>query len=39
MKTNILIIEDNEQNMCMLSYLLEKNGYHVLKAYSGVEGF
>ncbi|MBW2938177.1 response regulator [Aureisphaera sp. CAU 1614] len=39
MKTNILIIEDNEHNMYMLSYLLEKNGYHVLKAYSGVEGF
>lgn len=35
----ILIIEDNVQNMYMLSYLLAKNGYEVLKAYNGTEGF
>lgn len=38
MKATILIIEDNEQNMYMLSYLLTQNGYKVLKAYNGVEG-
>ncbi len=39
MKKNILIIEDNKQNMYMLSYLLEQNGYNVIQAFSGVEGF
>ncbi|MBZ0328259.1 MAG: response regulator [Altibacter sp.] len=38
MKTNILIIEDNEQNMYMLSYLLVKSGYHVIQAFNGVDG-
>ena len=38
MKPTILIIEDNEQNMYMLSYLLISDGYKVLKAYNGVEG-
>ena len=38
MKKKILIIEDNEQNMYMLSYLLEQNNYEVIKAFSGVEG-
>lgn len=38
MKPTILIIEDNEQNMYMLSYLLETNDYVVLKAYNGVDG-
>lgn len=38
MKPTILIIEDNEQNMYMLSYLLEKSDYMVLKAFNGVDG-
>ena len=38
MMPTILIIEDNMQNMYMLSYLLEKNKYQVLKAYNGFEG-
>ncbi|MBU2939167.1 response regulator [Lacinutrix sp. C3R15] len=38
MKPTILIIEDNEQNMYMLSYLLLKNNFNILKAYNGVDG-
>jgi CheY-like chemotaxis protein len=38
MKPSILIIEDNEQNMYMLSYLLESSNYNVIKAYNGVDG-
>ncbi|MEP3838140.1 MAG: response regulator [Algibacter sp.] len=38
MKPSVLIIEDNEQNMYMLSYLLKKNNYKILEAYNGVEG-
>lgn len=38
MKPTILIIEDNEQNMYMLSYLLTSDSYDVLKAYNGVDG-
>ncbi|WP_044397447.1 response regulator [Lacinutrix sp. Hel_I_90] len=38
MKPSILIIEDNEQNMYMLSYLLESSNYKVIKAYNGVDG-
>ncbi|MGB5420101.1 response regulator [Algibacter sp.] len=38
MKATILIIEDNEQNMYMLSYLLSQNNYKILKAYNGIEG-
>lgn len=38
MKTSILIIEDNEQNMYMLSYLLEKEDYEVTKAFNGKDG-
>ncbi|WP_418637559.1 response regulator [Winogradskyella sp.] len=38
MSLSILIIEDNEQNMYMLSYLLATNNYKVLKAYNGVDG-
>jgi CheY-like chemotaxis protein len=34
----ILIIEDNEQNMYMLSYLLECNNYEVIQAYNGNDG-
>ena len=38
MKQTILIIEDNEQNMYMLSYLLSQNNYNIIKAYNGKEG-
>lgn len=38
MKQKILIIEDNEQNMYMLTYLLECNNYVVLQSFSGPEG-
>lgn len=38
MKTKILIIEDNEQNMYMLSYLLEDNNYEVIRSFNGKDG-
>lgn len=38
MKTKVLIIEDNEQNMYMLTYLLESENYEVIKAYDGAIG-
>lgn len=34
----ILIIEDNEQNMYLIDFLLTKNGYRTLKAWDGKEG-
>ncbi|MCL7762384.1 response regulator [Polaribacter sp. Z014] len=38
MKQTILIIEDNEQNMYMLSFLLTQNNYTIIKAYNGLDG-
>ena len=38
MKLKTLIIEDNEQNMYMLSFLLEKNNYEVIQAFNGLDG-
>ncbi len=38
MKKKVLIIEDNEQNMYMLTYLLESNDYEVYQSYNGPEG-
>lgn len=38
MKLKALIIEDNEQNMYMLSFLLEKNNYNVIQAFNGIDG-
>lgn len=38
MKKKILIIEDNEQNMYMLTYLLESNNYDVFQSFTGGEG-
>lgn len=38
MKLKALIIEDNEQNMYMLSFLLESNNYEVFQAYNGYDG-
>jgi CheY-like chemotaxis protein len=37
-KKTVLIIEDNEQNMYMLSYLLEHSNYTIIKAYNGKDG-
>lgn len=34
----ILVIEDNENNMELASFILEASGYSVLKAYRGLDG-
>jgi len=34
----ILIIEDNENNMYLIGFILKKNGYEVIEAKSGEEG-
>jgi len=38
MKSKILIIEDNKQNMYLLTFLLEKSGYEVIQAIDGRQG-
>jgi len=38
MKLKALIIEDNDQNMYMLTFLLEKNNYEVFQAFNGLDG-
>ncbi len=38
MKNKVLIIEDNEQNMYLFTYLLEKNGYETFQANDGLTG-
>lgn len=38
MKAKILVIEDNEQNLYLTTFLLEKHGFIVLKAMSGPDG-
>jgi len=38
MKTKILVIEDNEQNIYLVSFILEKYGYQVVQARNGAEG-
>lgn len=35
MKPNILVIEDNEQNRYLLTFLLERNGYQVVSCAEG----
>lgn len=35
---NILVIEDTEENMYLISFILEKHGYNVIKAYNGKDG-
>lgn len=35
MKTKVLIIEDNEQNMYLLTFLLTSHGYEVIQAQDG----
>jgi CheY-like chemotaxis protein len=34
----ILVIEDNEQNLYLVTFILEKNGYEVVPARDGQEG-
>lgn len=34
----VLLIEDNEQNRYLFSFILEKNGYRVIAARDGLEG-
>ncbi|MBC8263474.1 MAG: response regulator [Anaerolineales bacterium] len=38
MKPKILVIEDNEQNLYLITFILEKNGYQVVQARDGREG-
>ncbi len=38
MKQTVLVIEDNEQNLYLMNFILEKNGFRVLKAMEGREG-
>lgn len=38
MKMKILLIEDNEQNRYLSTFLLEKNGYEVIAANDGPQG-
>ncbi len=35
MDTKILVIEDNEQNLYLVTFILEKNGYSVFQAKDG----
>jgi len=37
MKKKILIVEDNEQNLYLATFLLEQNGYEVIAALNGRE--
>jgi CheY-like chemotaxis protein len=38
MKHKILIIEDNEQNMYLMTFILEKAGHEIIQARDGKEG-
>ena len=38
MKSKILVIEDNEQNLYLVTFILEKHGYEVIQARDGQEG-
>jgi len=38
MDNTILLIEDNEQNIYLIRYLLEQNGFAVVEARTGQEG-
>jgi two-component system, cell cycle response regulator DivK len=38
MKGKILVIEDNDQNLYLVTFILEKNGYEVHPAREGQEG-
>ena len=34
----VLVVEDNENNMKLISLILEKHGYEPIEAFTGVEG-
>lgn len=38
MSKKILVIEDNEQNLYLTTFILEKHGYQVIQARDGVTG-
>ena len=38
MKAKILVIEDNEQNMYLVTFILEKHDYQVFQAKNGIDG-
>jgi two-component system cell cycle response regulator DivK len=38
MKSKILVIEDNEQNLYLATFILEKHGHEVVQARDGREG-
>lgn len=38
MKPKILVIEDNEQNLYLTTFILDKHGYKVIQARDGREG-
>lgn len=38
MKKKILVIEDNEQNMYLVTFILKKAGFEVIQAYDGNDG-
>lgn len=38
MSETILIIEDNDQNLYLMQFLLERNGYKILSAKTGITG-
>ncbi len=38
MKRTILVIEDNEKNMYLVTFILEKAGYQVFQARDGQAG-
>jgi CheY-like chemotaxis protein len=37
MKKRVLVVEDNEQNLYLATFLLEKSGYEIITARDGVE--
>lgn len=38
MKQKVLVIEDNEQNLYLMNFILDKNGFEVIEARDGQEG-
>ena len=38
MKYNVLVIEDNPQNLYLITFMLEKAGFNVFQAENGFEG-
>ena len=38
MKPKVLVIEDNEQNIYLITFIMQKNGYDVVQARDGLQG-